>query len=424
MRVELVAVGTELLLGDVVNTNAAWLGRRLAEVGIDVARSVVVGDNVERIAAAVTRPLRDGSADAVLVTGGLGPTQDDLTREGLAAAAGVGIRRVPALEQRLLARSRSPSTDLDGWSARQADLPTGAEPIENFHGSAPGVRLVLPGGGVVYALPGVPHEMEAMFLGGVLPVLVRAAGSPAVLVSRVLRLAGVEESAVAEGLAAEVGRLEGAGNPTIAFLAGGGEVQLRLTAKAADRAAAMALLEPVERATRAALGDAVYGVDEESLAAVVLRLLRERRSTLATAESLTGGGLGAALTAPVGASESYLGGIVAYATRQKSDLLGVPAAMLAEQGAVAADVARAMADGVRERLAATYGLALTGVAGPDGQDGQPVGTVFVGLCGPDGAQALGLRVPGDRARVRAYSVVAALDLLRRRLQMVSAVPQP
>jgi nicotinamide-nucleotide amidase len=412
VRAELLAVGTELLLGDIVNTNAAWLGERLAEAGIDVTTSVVVGDNVDRIADAVRVAL--GRAGSVVVTGGLGPTQDDLTREALALAAGVGLVRDAGLEDQLRARFTALRRDVPELNYRQADLPSGATALPNTRGTAPGIRLDLLGG-VAYALPGVPHEMRQMFTDAVLPDLLARAGQPAVLVHRVLRTAGMWESAVAAALADQVDRLDrpdrAGGGVTVAFLASGGQTRVRLTAKAATREAALALIEPEERAARAALGVAVYGADDDTLEGVVDDLLRSRGETVAVAESLTGGLLGAALTGPAGASDVFRGGVVAYATDVKSAVLGVPVV----DGVVSADTAAAMARAARETFGSTYGVALTGVAGPAEQEGRPVGTVYAGLAAPDLVTAKELRLAGDRAQVRAFAVVAALNLLRLHL---------
>lgn len=412
MRVELLAVGTELLLGDVVNANAAWLGRRLAAAGLDVTTAAVVGDNIGRITAAVSGGLE--RADALVMTGGLGPTQDDLTREALASVAGVALVRDPGLERALRERYAGFGRGVPERNYRQADRPSNADVLANPRGSAPGLCLELPAG-VVYALPGVPHEMEAMFTASVLPDLLRRAGKPAVIVSRVLRVAGMWESAVADALAELEAELEAVGNPTMAFLAERGEVRVRVTAKAADDAAAARLIEPVERLARAALGANVYGADEETLASATSRLLLEAGATVAVAESLTGGLLGARLSEEAGSSATFRGGVVAYATGLKADLLGVGAATLDRSGAVSAETAVAMAEGVRHRLGATYGLSLTGVAGPEEQEGAPVGTVYAGLAGPGGSAAVLHRLTGDRARVRVLATLAALDLLRRHL---------
>jgi nicotinamide-nucleotide amidase len=276
------------------------------------------------------------------------------------------------------------------------------------------MRLVV-GAGVVYLMPGVPHEMEAMFAESVLPDLLTRAGEPAVIVNRVLRTAGMWESAVAAALGPLVERLAEQGNPTIAFLASAGQTRVRITAKAATYDDALAMVAPVEQEARAALGSGVYGTDDDTLDAVVIGLLRSRGETVAVAESLTGGLLGGLLTAGRGASDGFAGGVIAYSNDAKAALLGVGDDLLAAEGAVSAAVAAAMAAGVRARLRTTYGVALTGVAGPDGQDGQPVGTVFAGLATPDGVDTTQLRLPGDRARIRQYAAVAAVNLLRLHL---------
>jgi len=410
MRVELLTVGDELLLGDTVNGNAAWLGRRLADHGVAVTRSTVVGDRLDVIVEAVTEAL--GRADAVITTGGLGPTGDDVTRDALAKAAGVALVRDPELERRLRERVAAAGRGLRPMALRMADVPEGAGLLADSAGGAPGLRVRLPGG-TVYALPGVPAEMRTIMEEVVLPELADAArsrgGGPAVA-RRLLRTAGIWESELATALA-PVEALDGV---ALAYLPDPAEVRVRLTA-APDR------LDDVERRARELLGpDAVYGTDEETLDKVVHRLLAERSATVATAESLTGGLIGAELTRMPGSSATYAGGMVAYSTALKEKMLGVPADLLARHGAVHPDVAAAMAAGVRERLGATYGVAVTGVAGPDPQDGRPVGTVFVGVSGPEGSPVVvepRLPVPGTgavaRGIIRRMTVVHALELLRR-----------
>jgi nicotinamide-nucleotide amidase len=414
LRAELIAVGDELLYGDIVNGNAAWLGQQLADVGVELHHSEVVGDIEDDIVDAIRAAL--ARADVAILTGGLGPTQDDLTREGIARAAGVALHRDEALEAQLRQRFSDLRRVVPDMNYRQADLPEGATPLPNSRGTAPGIRLELPGvpPKVVYALPGVPHEMYAMFSDEVLPDLLRRTGRPAAIVHRVLRTAGMWESAVAEALSDVVAQSKANGsNPAIAFLASQGQTRVRITARAADRAAALRLIAPVEEAARAALGVGCYGVDDDSLEGVVHRLLREQNATVATAESLTGGLLAGRLTDVPGSSAAFLGGVVAYATELKHALLGVPAEVLQAHGAVSDETAMAMATGVRERLGATYGLATTGVAGPDLQEGKPAGTLHIGIAGPDGASAHALRMPGDRNLVRTYASVSALDALRR-----------
>ncbi|GAA4062513.1 CinA family nicotinamide mononucleotide deamidase-related protein [Actinomadura miaoliensis] len=410
MRVELLTVGDELLLGDTVNGNAAWLGRRLTDHGLEVTRSVVVGDELDVIVEAVTEAL--GRADAVITTGGLGPTNDDVTRDALAKAAGVVLVRDPVLERRLRERVAAAGRELRPMALRMADVPEGAGLLANSAGSAPGLRVRLPGG-TVYALPGVPSEMRTIMEEVVLPELTgvaRSRGHDLPQARRVLRTAGIWESELAAALA-PVEALDGV---AVAYLPAPAEVRVRVTA-APDR------LDDVERRVRGLLGpDAVYGVDDETLDRVVHRLLAERSATVATAESLTGGLIGAELTGMPGSSATYAGGMVTYSTLLKQTMLGVPADLLARHGAVHPDVAAAMASGVRERLGATYGVAVTGVAGPDPQDGRPVGTVFVGVAGPEGPPVViepRLPVPGTgaeaRGMIRRMTVVHALELLRR-----------
>lgn len=414
MRVELLAVGSELLYGDITNRNAAWLGQRLAEVGLEVTHSCVVGDDVEVIAEAVRTAL--GRAGALIITGGLGPTQDDVTREALAVAAGVALVRDPDVEAALRERFARLGREVPDLNYRQADLPVGASVLANARGTAPGVRLEI-GPGVAYALPGVPHEMTAMFTESTLPDLLSRAGPTSVVVHRLVRTSGVWESAVAEAMAPEVDRLAGLGNPVIAFLASGGQTRVKISARAATRAAAEELIGPVEVFARRALGIAVYGTDEDTLEGSVLDLLAAAGATVALAESLSGGLLAARLTSVAGSSAMVRGGVVAYATDLKNQLLDVPPDLLETEGAVSAACAAAMATGVRARLGATYGLSLTGVAGPDEQESKPVGLVYLGLAGPTGGQTRELRLPGDRAQIREYASVAALDLLRRALAL-------
>ncbi|TDC71201.1 CinA family nicotinamide mononucleotide deamidase-related protein [Actinomadura sp. GC306] len=409
MRVELVTVGDELLLGDTVNGNAAWLGRRLADHGVEVTRSVVVGDRLDVIIEAVDAAL--GRADAVISTGGLGPTYDDLTRDALAKAAGVPLLRDAGLEQRLRDRVARAGRELKPVALRMADVPEGARILGNSAGSAPGLRVELPGG-VVYALPGVPYEMRTIMDEVVLPELTRSAGLPAVA-RRVVHTAGMWESEVSTRLA----EVEEADLVELAYLPDPAEVSVRITVSGEDAATR---LEGVEARVRVLLGSAVYGTGDETLYRVVHRLLAGRSETVATAESLTGGLIGAELTKAPGASATFAGGMVTYATEMKERALGVPGDLLAEHGAVHPDVAAAMAAGVKERLGATYGLAVTGVAGPDPQDGRPVGTVYIGVAGPGDSRIVAspkLPVPesGPEVRpvIRRMTVVHALDLLRR-----------
>lgn len=401
------AVGDELLLGDVVNGNAAWLGAQLAAVGAPVVHSSMVGDDVGRIVTAVRRALED--ADVVLLTGGLGPTVDDLTRHAVAEVAGVPLDRVPAIEQSLRERFAAYGYEMPEAVLQQADVPRGATALDNPVGTAPGLRVEL-GESLLFALPGPPHELAAVVTSHVLAELATRSGR--VVVTRTLHCAGLGESAVAELVEGVLTVPDGV---ALAYLAGGAVVRVRLTTAAPTVEQADEVLLPLVEAAAGALGDAVFGRDDDSLPAVVVRRLDAAGATVAVAESLTAGLVGAALTDVPGSSTVFRGGLQVYATDLKASLAGVPDDVLAEHGAVSEPTARALAQGVRERLGATYGLALTGVAGPEPQEGKPVGTLHVAVAGPDGERTRTLRLPGDRARVRLLAVTAALDLLRREL---------
>ena len=434
MRCEIVAVGTELLLGQIVDTNSSWMGERLALAGIDSHFQVKVGDNRARIVDTIRHAL--SRSDAVILCGGLGPTQDDITREAIAEVMGVALIRDDAMGETIRRGFEARGRRFTENNLRQADRPAGASFIPQMPGTAPG--LICPVGGcgsasergptdgsgpakgqVIYAVPGVPFEMREMMEGTILPDLQRRAGVAAVIGSRVLKSWGESESRLAELLAGRIEALDRAGNPTIAFQASGIEgLKIRITAKAQDAAAAEALIAGEEANVRAIVGDAIFGADAQTMESVVLDLLRERGLSLAVAESLTGGLAGARLTAVPGASDVFRGAVVSYASEVKFGLLGVP-----EGPVVSADAAKAMALGVRERLGADVGIATTGVAGPAEQEGQPPGTVFLGLAHRDHAEALRVRLPGDRRRVREYAVISVLNLLRLRVSGSSRSPE-
>ncbi|HET8526279.1 MAG TPA: CinA family nicotinamide mononucleotide deamidase-related protein, partial [Actinomycetota bacterium] len=294
MRAELVAVGTELLIGQIANTNAQWISERLAELGIDVLHEQVVGDNADRIVASIR--LAASRSDVVVVTGGLGPTQDDVTRPAVAEAAGATLVRHPEIEQELRERFRVRGRAMPESNLAQADVPEPGRYIRPERGTAPGL-IVSIGEAIVYAVPGVPSEMREMMEGTVLRELAGRAG-PSALVSRTLRCYGLAESRISELLD---DLFHASANPSVAYLAGGGEVHVRLTAKARTREEAASMLGPLEERVRERLGDHVYGTDDEPMEAVVGRLLADRGTTLACAESLTGGGLGERITAVPGA---------------------------------------------------------------------------------------------------------------------------
>jgi nicotinamide-nucleotide amidase len=409
VRVEVVAVGTELLLGQIVDTNSAWLGETLAAVGIDRHFSTTVGDNLPRIVHALRCAL--ARSDAVIVCGGLGPTQDDITREAIAEVMTVGLQRDDEVAARIAEMFSARGREMAANNLRQADVPVGAAVIAQTMGTAPG--LICPvGHKVIYAVPGVPYEMTDMVNRAVLPDLLGRAGEAATIRSRVLRTWGLAESALAEKLAERFDALEKSGAPlTIAFLASGIEgIKVRLTAKAPDEATALAVLAEEETAVRALLGDIVFGADAETMEAAVGTLLKAGGQTLGIAESLTGGLVGSRCAAVPGASDWYRGAIASYASEVKFSLLGVP-----EGPVVSEETAVAMAVGAAKVLGADIGLSVTGVAGPDEQDGQPVGTVFYGVARDGRTEAVGVRLPGDRDRVRQFAAISLMDLLRRRL---------
>jgi nicotinamide-nucleotide amidase len=410
-----VAVGTELLLGQIVDTNSSWIGEQLALAGIDCHRHTAVGDNRDRMLDAFRGAVE--RSDALIVTGGLGPTQDDITRSVIAELMGVELERDEVLVARIEKVFGGRGRPMPANNLLQADVPAGARPIDQMPGTAPG--LICPVGGpgddspkVVYALPGVPWEMRQMVEGTVLPDLKRRAGISSVIRSRTLRTWGHSESGLAEDLADEIERLDRAGGVTIAFLASGMEgLKVRLTAKAATVEAAEALLADEEARVRAITGDIVFGVDDQTMESVVLDLLVERGLTLATAESVTGGMVGTRLTEVPGASRAFLGSVVAYDSDVKRGLLGVPP----DVHVVSEEAVSAMAVGVCAHLDADVSVAVTGVAGPDPQDGLEPGTVWMATCVDGEVEALRTQWPFDRTRIRQFTVITVLDALRRRL---------
>jgi nicotinamide-nucleotide amidase len=418
VRCEVLAVGTELLLGQIVDTNSAWIGEQLALAGIDCHLQTKVGDNLGRIVDCVGSALE--RSDAVICCGGLGPTQDDITREAIAEVMGVPLHRDPKLIEVIRAMFSARGREMAESNLRQADVPEGATVIPQTRGTAPG--LVCPvGDKVIYAVPGVPYEMEDMLQRAVLPDLQARAGTTATILSRTLRTWGLAESTLAEVVAPRVEALDRAGgNPTIAFLASGIEgIKVRVTAKAATAATARALLDREEAELRALLGPLVFGVDEATMEDAVARLLVQQGLTLGLAESLTGGLVASRLVNVAGSSGWFRGSVVAYSPEVKFGLLGVsPGPVVSEEAALQ------MAEGARRVLGSDVGLSVTGVAGPAELDGQPPGTVFIALALPGSpAEVLGVRLPGDRDRVRQFSAISALDLLRRRLLERAGVTQ-
>jgi nicotinamide-nucleotide amidase len=408
MDCEVVAIGTELLLGQIVDTNSSWIGEQLALAGIDCKLQTKVGDNLDRMVAAIEGAL--SRSDAVICCGGLGPTQDDITREAIARVMGVELEldedRADLIRWMFRGRNRRmPDNNL-----LQAYKPVGAEFLETQPGTAPGLCAPV-GDKVIYAVPGVPWEMQQMMSTDILPDLQRRAGLSAVIRSRTLRTWGESESGLAETLADRIVELDAVGNPTLAFLASGAEgLKVRITAKADSDEEVEAVLATEEAVLRELLGDLVFGIDEQTMESVVIDLLRERGLTLAVAESLTGGLIGARLTGIAGASDVFVGGVVAYDSRIKRDLLGVP-----DGPVVTEEAAGAMAAGVRKALGSDVAIAATGVAGPAAQEGREVGTVCFGIAIGDEVTTLEIRLPGQRNLIRELSVISVLAALRQRL---------
>ncbi len=404
---EVVAVGTELLLGQIVDTNSSWIGEQLAIAGIDSHFQTKVGDNPARIRSVLTLAL--DRSDAVIVCGGLGPTQDDLTRQVIAEVMGVDLVLDDALVARIESRFRG--RPMPANNLRQAEVPSGADILPVMPGTAPGLRAPV-GDKVIYAVPGVPWEMKEMITEAVLPDLKARAGITAVIRSRVIRTWGESESGLAERLGPEIERLDRDGGCTLAFLASGIEgLKVRITAKAETEAAVDALLDDQAARVREILGDElIFSDDDRSMEEVVLDLCRERGSRLGTAESLTGGLIGSRLTAVPGASDVFRGAVVSYASEVKFEVLGVPRGPVVSEEAVVA-----MAEGACRVLGADVSVAVTGVAGPDPQDGQEVGRVWMATSVAGRVETLTVRWPFDRERIRQFTVISVLNALRLRL---------
>ena len=410
MKLEVVTIGTELLLGQILDTNAAELGRGLAAAGVEVVRHSSVADRPEAIRAAVAEALE--RTGFVITTGGLGPTRDDMTKREVAALFGKALEMHAAVLRSLEERFRRLGRAMPAVNRTQAEVPDGATVLPNPRGTAPGLWLEDSRGRVVVMLPGVPSEMRGLLAEEVLPRLA-ARTSGAVVRSRTVRTTGIAESALAE----RVGAIEDAIAPlTLAYLPSTEGVELRVTAWGlraddADRRLAEATAQLRERA-----GEHCYGEDGTDLAATVLEQLRRRRARLVVAESCTGGLLGARITAVPGASDVFVGGVIAYDDAVKTAALGVPDELVRIHGAVSEEVVLGMALGAQQRFAAEAALAITGIAGPTGGTAEkPVGTVWIAARYGTDARALKRVFPGDRNEIRARSAQAALDLLRRLL---------
>lgn len=411
MIVETLAVGTELLLGQITNTNAKNIAACLAESGFTHLHQTVVGDNAGRMGSAILSATK--RSDGLIITGGIGPTADDITREAVAAVAGVPLVYDTTYERVLRERwsKLRPDIPFPESNLRQAYRPEGSHVVVNPKGSAPGFRIRI-GDCWVFALPGVPAEMLDMLDEIVLPFLREEAGEGGVVVSRVLRSWGMSEAKVGEELQELFDRSE---NPSIAFLASAGEIKIRITALAQSDAEARSLIAPVESEVRDLIGDRIFGADDETIERLIRRELELRGWTIGTAESATGGLVGRRLTSLPGASETFRGSVVAYASDLKTSILGVPADTIEEHGVVSEATAEAMAQGARSVLEVDVAVAVTGSAGPEPLE-QPVGTMIVAVATPVCSKVRTLHMPGDRERVRAYTATAALHIVLRAIQ--------
>jgi len=413
MTAEIICVGTELLLGDILNKNAQYLAQQLASLGIPHYYQTVVGDNTERLKQIVK--IASDRSNVLIFTGGLGPTPDDLTTETLADFFGVPLVEKPeiladiAQKYAVRARVMTPS------NRKQALIPEGAEVLPNSSGTAPGIIWSPISNLHILTFPGVPSEMQRMWQETAVPYLKNLGFGQEIIYSRTLKFWGIAESALAEKVSAFLNLP----NPTVAPYASRGEVKLRVSAKANSQAEAEQLIAPIEQQLQAIAGLNYYGQDEDSLASVVGQLLQREDATLSVAESCTGGGLGQMMTDTPGSSRYFMGGVISYDNQVKVSLLGVNLQAIQQEGAVSRTVAAQMAEGVRSRLGTTWGLSITGIAGPDGGTStKPVGLVYIGLAqSNEKVQVFEHRYGQDRSRslIRHLSACTALDLLRRKL---------
>ncbi len=416
MQIELLTIGDELLLGFTVDTNAAYLARALAAIGVEIVHRTTVGDDAEKIAAAVSEAIE--RTGAVITTGGLGPTADDRTRPVIATLFGRELVLDESIVAQIEARFwRMTSAKMPQTNIVQAMVPAGARVLENHHGTAPGLWIEDAQGRWVAMLPGVPREMRGLTQDSILPILrERIGAAPVAIVSRTIRTTGIGESALAERLG-ELGKSVD-GMP-LAFLPGWAGVDLRLTSRTLPPDEATRALDSAERMLRDVAGPVVYGTESDDLTELILDMCRERGLHIATAESCTGGLLGARLTAIPGSSDVYHGGVIAYDNSVKTKLLGVSDVTLREHGAVSEQAAREMAEGCAKSLGAQIGVGITGVAGPGGgTEEKPVGTVWIAVSGIGETRALGRVYVGDREEIRMRATQASLDQIRRGLASI------
>lgn len=406
MNAEIICIGTELLLGNIVNTDATDVAQTLSEMGISVYRYTAVGDNPERLAEVVQAAAR--RADLLITTGGLGPTLDDLSKQTVAAAFGKKLVHHPECEADIRAYFERLHRPMTPNNLLQAMLPEGCTVLKNDWGTAPGCVFDAEGVKVIM-LPGPPRECRAMLRYRVAPYLKSLSGQT--IHSRYVHIFGMGESQV-ESLLHDL--MEQSSNPTVAPYAKEGEVMLRITAAASSQAEAETMIEPVAAQIRTVLGPLIYTEEYDSLEQTCLNLLRQAGKTLATAESCTGGYIAKRMTDLPGSSAVFVGGVVAYTVPVKEQLLGVPAGLIERCGVVSVEVATAMAEGVRARLGSSFGIGVTGLAGPDGDgSNRPVGLVYVALSNGDNTWVRAIQQTGERERVRYIAGHHAFDMLRR-----------
>ncbi len=413
MSAEIICVGTELLLGDILNTNVQFLAQQLASLGIPHYYQSVVGDNLGRIEQVIE--IASQRSSILIFTGGLGPTPDDLTAEAIADFFGTPLVERPEILQDIADKFVKRGREMTPNNRQQALIPEGAEILPNPAGTAPGIIWQPRPNLTILTFPGVPSEMQRMWQETAVPYLKSQGWGKEIIYSHTLRFRGIGESALAE----KVADFFDLTNPTVAPYASKGEVRLRISAKATSEAEAIALISPVAQQLQEIAGLDYFGADDDTLASVVGKLLRQAGETLSVAESCTGGGLGELLTSVPGSSDYFRGGVIAYENQVKMSLLGVGSEDLAQFGAVSEPVAKQMALGVKKQLGTAWGLSVTGIAGPGGgTESKPVGLVYIGLAGPDGkVESFEYRFgkERDRSTIRYLSACNALDRLRRRL---------
>ncbi|MGI1659908.1 MAG: competence/damage-inducible protein A [Desulfitobacterium sp.] len=406
MKAEIVATGTEILLGQTLNTSAHYLTGKLSELGIEVDYHTTVGDNKERLAKVIIQGIE--RSDLLLITGGTGPTEDDLSKELIAQVFGLKMLLDPASLKSIQEFFVQRGTEMPETERKQAYFPEGSQVLPNHQGTAPGA-ILQKGNKTIILLPGPPSEMEPMFKEYVWPFLEqKAQGDMARMYVRIIKVVGLGESDLEERLQDFVGKK----NPSITLLCKPTEMHIRIVVRG-NAAEALEVLDQTELIIRERLGEQVFGTDEDTMLGLVSEGLKKQQLTLSTAESCTGGALGALLTEQPGSSDFYLGGVISYSNAMKENFLGVSAQTLAQFGAVSAETAREMAAGVRERTKADLGISITGIAGPGGgsQD-KPVGLVYIGLATSEGIKANMFQFHGGRDSIRQLSVQAALNWIR------------